>query len=62
MTSDLAKPSLSMVDLSISTTVMTIPDNSMKNLELPKDHLSLTKMINGLQLKITNGYPKKMHR
>jgi len=62
MTSKSDKPSLSTVDLSTSTIAMTIPDNFIKNLELLKDHLNLMKMINGLQLKITNGYPKKMHK
>jgi ERCC4-related helicase len=51
-----------MADLSTFTTAMTTPENSIKNLELHKDLLKLTKMINGLQLKITNGFLRKMRK
>lgn len=62
MISDLAKLLLSMVDQFTFTTAMTTQESSIKNLELHKDLLSLTKMIDGLQLKIINGFLRKMHK
>lgn len=60
MTSDWVKQSPFTAEIFIFMTVMSIPDNSIKNWDNLKDQPNNIRMINGLPKLIINGFLRKM--